>query len=740
MKEVTSLQASNYNNMDNSFEKLATPIKKWVWKQGWKSLRDIQSKAIPHLLSGGDAIISAATAGGKTEAAFLPLLSRVFNERSSSGFDILYISPLKALINDQYNRLEELCEDLDLPVTKWHGDVSSNIKQKAFKNPQGVLLITPESLEAMLMRKGLQVSHVFSGTQAIIIDELHAFMGTERGVQLRSIMNRLEVLTGHQIDRIGLSATLGNMSMAADYLRNNSSTAIPIIEGGSGGSELKLQLRSYIQENPKKGVELQFPVKQQIAEHIFKATKGTHNLVFAGSKANVESYASILRDLCEDANLPNEFFTHHANISRPDRESLERRLKKGTVPTTAVCTSTLELGIDIGDVESVVQIGCSGSVSALRQRMGRSGRRNNSPAILRAYNVSEELSDKSHMIDFLRLPLIQAIAEIELLLAGIYEPSSSVQLHLSTLVHQILALIVERGGVRAKGLFDILSRATPFNNISSSLFMNILRAMARSGSDLLEQAPDGILLLGKEGEKLTSHYSFYAVFETTEEFRVICGGKNLGTLPVMGPAAKGTIIIFSGRRWQIIDVHQNDKVIEVKPSKGGNPPKFKGNGPSRHRIVDEKMQEIYRTNTELQYLNTTAKELLQEGFSSYNRYGLSKTDILSQGDNIIIFPWAGTSMISGLIMLFQHKGYKVADEAYAISVEGLSVTRTHKIIEEISCGNIPDIEEMAWSIKNKSMRQYDHYLTDELLVQQLASILPTAEEFKAWAQKVYNKL
>jgi ATP-dependent Lhr-like helicase len=561
-------------------------------------------------------------------------------------------------------------------------------------------------------------------------------MGTERGVQLRSIMNRLEVLTGHQIDRIGLSATLGNMSMAADYLRNNSSTAIPIIEGGSGGSELKLQLRSYIQENPKKGGELPFPAKQQIAEHIFKATKGTHNLVFAGSKADVESYASMLRDLCEDNNLPNEFFTHHANISKLDRESLERRLKKGMVPTTAVCTSTLELGIDIGDVEAVVQIGCSGSVSALRQRMGRSGRRNNAAAILRSYNISEELSDKSHMIDFLRLPLVQTIAEIELLLEGSYEPPSSSRLHFSTLVHQILALIVERGGVSAKGLFEILSCAAPFDNISSSLFMNILRAMARSGSDLIEQSPDGILLLGKEGEKLTSHYSFYAVFETTEEFRVICDGKNLGTLPVMGPTAKGTVIIFSGRRWQIIDVHQDDKVIEVKPSKGGNPPKFEGNGPSRHRMIDEKMQEIYNANPELKYLNITAKDLLQEGCSSYNRYGLNKTDILIQGDDIIIFPWAGTSMVNGLTILFQHKGYEVENEDYAISIKDISITQMHKIIEEISCGNIPNIEEMAWSIKNKSIGQYDHYLTDELLVQQLASVLPTAKEFKAWAQNL----
>ena len=204
--------------MDTSFDSLSSPIKKWVWKQGWTSLREIQGKAIPILMNGGDAIISAATAGGKTEAAFLPLLSKVSNSDESKSFDILYISPLKALINDQHKRLKDLCDDLRLPVVKWHGDVSASVKQKAQRNPGGVLLITPESLESLLMRKGLDIPRLFGGVTAIVIDELHAFMGTERGVQLRSLMNRLEVLVDRKIDRIGLSATLGDMGLAGEYL------------------------------------------------------------------------------------------------------------------------------------------------------------------------------------------------------------------------------------------------------------------------------------------------------------------------------------------------------------------------------------------------------------------------------------------------------------------------------------------------------------------------------------------
>ena len=727
-----NLQVSPSDKSD-AFGQLATPVQKWVWKQGWPSLRDIQIDAIPHLMAGGDAIISAATAGGKTEAAFMPLLSRVSNAEVSSSFDILYISPLKALINDQYRRLEELCEDLRLPVTKWHGDVGAGVKQKALKKPSGVLLITPESLESLFMRKGTQISRLFGGTQAIVIDELHAFMGTERGVQLRSLMNRLEVLTGKQIDRVGLSATLGDMGMAAEYLRSNSKVPIPIIKGSSGSTELKLQLRSYILPLLKEGEVPSVSAEMQIANHVFKAVRGTHNLIFAGSKQSVELYGATLRDLCEEDNLPNEFFTHHANISKSDRETLERRLKDGRLPTTAVCTSTLELGIDIGDVEAVVQIGCSGSVSALRQRMGRSGRRAGAPTILRAYNRSYELTNKASMLDFIRPRLVQAVAEIELLLAGVYEPPTSPCLHMSTLVHQVLALIVERGGADARDLYKTLSRSAPFDIIPVDMFMDLLRAMARKGSDLLEQAPDGTLMLGSEGEMLTSHYSFYAVFETQEEYRVLCAGNDLGTLPVMGPTAEGMIIIFSGRRWQIIEVHQQDKVIEVKPAKGGSPPKFDGNGPSRHRIIDEKMLEIYKSENHHRYMDEAAAGLLNEGRSSFNRYGLEGASILAQGDGVILFPWAGSAMVNALMMIFQHNGYTVENEDYALSIKDIPIKTVRAAIEQLAIGNVPDIEEIAWSVGNKAMGQYDHYLTETLLVQQLASTLPTPDEFQVWA-------
>ena len=719
--------------MDTAFDSLSIPVKKWVWKQGWASLREIQGKAIPVLMSGGDAIISAATAGGKTEAAFLPLLSKISNSEITVGFDILYISPLKALINDQHERLKDLCDDLRLPAVKWHGDVSASIKQKVQKNPNGVLLITPESLESLLMRKGLDIPRLFGGTSAIVIDELHAFMGTERGVQLRSLMNRLEILVGRRVDRIGLSATLGDMNMAAEYLRHNSPVEIPIISSSSERTDLKLQLRSYVDTLSEE--EAEEPAYVEISKHIFSKVCGTHNLVFAGSKKNVELYGATLRDLCANENRPNEFFTHHANISKPDREALEKRLKEGRLPTTAVCTSTLELGIDIGDVETVVQVGCGGSVSALRQRMGRSGRRGGA-ATLRAYNHSYALTNKAHMIDHLRPRFVQAIAEIELLLSGSFEPPESERLHLSTFLHQIMALIKERGGANPKIIYDTLCRSAPFQNISPKFFKAILKDIASENIALIEQAPDGTIMLGRLGEKLAAHYTFYAVFETQEEFRVICAGKELGSLPVMGPTAKGSIIIFSGRRWKILDIGIDEKVIEVQPAKGGEPPKFEGNGPSRHQIIDEKMREIFGSLTSFRYLDKQAESLLNYARKSFLSYSLNEKSLTDMGDGVVIFPWAGSAMITAFSLIFQHKGYDVSDEDYAFTVKNISYSEATNQINAIAAGQIPDFEEMAWAIENKATGKYDGHLSNEILVKQFASTMPSVSDFSAVAKRI----
>ena len=218
-----------------------------MWNKKWTTLHDIQERSIPLLLTGDDdLIIAAATAGGKTEAAFLPLISRTIeDEDERSGFDLLYVSPLRALINDQFRRLQDLCKTIGLPVHPWHGDISSAVKAKARKSPRGILLITPESLEATFVLRGLEVPSLFGKLRCIVIDELHALLDTERGIHVRSLLTRLEVATGRRIRRVGLSATLGDMDLARQYLRPEAVETVAMLESTSEGTELQLLLRGY---------------------------------------------------------------------------------------------------------------------------------------------------------------------------------------------------------------------------------------------------------------------------------------------------------------------------------------------------------------------------------------------------------------------------------------------------------------------------------------------------------------
>ena len=644
--------------MSEAFEKLARPIQKWIRAQGWRELRHIQSQAI-HAITGsdGDLIIAATTAGGKTEAAFLPLISQVLDEPSQAGgFDLLYIGPLKALITDQAERLDEICREIEFPVTPWHGDVSSSVKARAMKAPRGVLLITPESLEAMFIRRGLQIPRLFGATRAIIIDELHTVLDTERGVQVRSLLTRMELAVGRRIRRVGLSATLGDMQLARAYLRPDGPSGVELLEAQGGDSELMLQLRGYVLGDDKKDIP---SATGRIATHLFKNLRGTDNLVFAGSRQSVEIYADRLRSLCEKERLPQEFFPHHASLSREHRDFVERRLKNGSRPTTAICTSTLELGIDIGDVTSVAQIGAPFSVAAFRQRLGRSGRRPGQPAILRQYVVEARITPESNYVDRLRLGLIRSVAMIDLLLEEWCEPPRTRALHLSTLVHQILSVIAERGGASAARLYRILCQEGPFK-VDAPVFMEVLKALGDPDTSLVEQSDDGLLLLGRVGEKLVEHYSFYAVLNTNEEYRLIFDGKELGTLPIVNVVAPAMMLIFSGRRWVIREVDDRDKVIVVMPSTGGNPPIFGGEPGDIHDRVIERMFEVLEEENTPSYLDRIAQDLLDEARRSFRQLGFASSAIIPLGeDSIALATKVGSVKTTTLALALRCRGFEV---------------------------------------------------------------------------------
>ncbi|QFT61958.1 DEAD/DEAH box helicase [Roseivivax sp. THAF30] len=700
--------------MSAAFDKLARPVQKWIRSKGWRELRDIQARATQAILDGdGDVIIAASTAGGKTEAAFLPLISEVLDGPRSQGqgFDLLYIGPLKALITDQAARLEDICRDAILPVVPWHGDVSQSVKARALKTPGGTLMITPESLEALFIRRGLEIPRLFRGLRAVVIDELHSVLDTERGVQLRSLLARMELSIGHPVRRVGLSATLGDMGLAKAYLRPDSASEVTLIEGDSGESELRLQVRGYLSGGEGDDAR---SATDAVAEHLFANLRGTDNLVFAGSRQSVEIYADRLRDLCEREHMPQEFYPHHASLSREHRDFVERRLKDPGKPTTAVCTSTLELGIDIGDVTCVAQIGAPFSVAALRQRLGRSGRREGQPAILRQYAVETALSSDSSFVDRLRLGLVRAIAMIELLLEGWCEPPKPQALHLSTLVHQILSVIAERGGASASRLYAILCREGPFRAVSQAQFLDVLRSIGEANTALIEQADDGSLLLGRVGEKLVEHYGFYAVFKTPEEFRLICDGRELGTIPIENILAPGMLLIFSGRRWVVEKMHDREKAIVVKPAKAGTPPMFGGDPGDIHDRVIERMFDIFEGELIPSYLDKTASELLEEARRNFHMLGFGETSIVSIGpDSSILAIRVGTIRAVSLALALRGQGFEVEQHDGFLKVERKGdAPALCEALKRILDQEEPDL---AAGAPNLMFEKFHHYLSQDLL-------------------------
>jgi ATP-dependent Lhr-like helicase len=706
----------------SQFDRLAEPVKRWVWAQGWTELRDVQERAIPAVLDGGDVILAARTAAGKTEAVFLPLISRILARPNNApeGFAVVYVSPLKALINDQFRRLETLLETCRIPLHRWHGDVSSDARRRAVERPAGIVLITPESLEATLVRRGRQVERLFGHLDAFVIDELHAFIGTERGRQLQSILNRIEVAAGRdRIDRIGLSATLGVMSLAAEELRPGAGDGVNIIESQEGSQDILLQVRGYRRRRPpvEDGKKTPPPpsADDEMAQHMFGVLRGKRNLLFGGSRRNVEVFADRLREMAETQRLPNEFFAHHGNLAKSERELVESRLRDDPRPTTAVATSTLELGIDIGDVESVAQVGPGWSVASLRQRLGRSGRRAGKPAVLRMYIPEEEYSAGLHPSDKLRLDLVQAVAMVDLLLKKWCEPPRPSGLHLSTLLQQTLAIICQFGALQPASAWKVLCERGPFRSVDRAFYAELLKAMARPETALIEMGADRSLMLGKTGERVVTGHDFYAVFTTTEEFRVVAEGKTIGTIPIDQTLAPGQTIIFSGRRWKILSIDTKARLLQVKATHAALPPRFGGDFSGVHDRVAETMRTTLAETDVPVFLDTAGRELLDEGRSAYSDLGLDRTAVLQSGRDCALFPWVGSTKLDTFALALMSRGFEASGSGHIIEVANCSLSDVLSTLREIAAAAPPAGDELAEHAAKLHREKYDHFLPDGLL-------------------------
>jgi ATP-dependent Lhr-like helicase len=706
----------------SSFDLLHDRVRRWIWDQRWSELRDVQETAIRELLGGErDVIITAATAAGKTEAAFLPICSTIAGADVEAGVKVLYVGPLKALINDQWQRLDGLCESLEIPVHRWHGDVNATARQKLVRQPDGILLITPESLEALFVRRGSDVRRIFAALRYVVIDELHAFIGSERGMQLQSLLHRLERVLHRRVRRVGLSATLGDMDIAAGFLRPGGGAAV--VKSDETGSGVMLRLYGFRRNAPRPRTESadddDDEAERSIAQHLFKKLRGSNNLVFANSRGNVETYTDRLSRMCSAASLPQEFFAHHGSLSRELRFHVEEQLKRGERPLTVICTSTLEMGIDIGAVKSVAQIGPPPSVSSLRQRLGRSGRRGE-PAVLRLYIDEATVTDRSAPQDAIRAKLVETIAMVNLLLERWNEPPPGERVHGSTLVQQVLSLIAQYGGISAADAYALLCAGGPFHGITPARFATLLRELA--GHELIDQMKSGDLVHCPKGERFVNSFDFYTAFITPDEYRLITSGTPLGTLPVLMPVTEGSFLIFAGRRWRVIDVDAERRIIDLAPAGGGRVPVF-DSGPrgAVHDRVRQEMFAIYSADDIPTYLDKVAADLLHEGRENFRRYGLDGTNFLRCGDGLLYFPWFGDVAMNTLMQQLAARGLRVSLEGPAVVAERIEPAALREAVTACERERPVDTISLAAKIENKIEEKWDWCLDESTLCVSYAS-------------------
>ena len=454
-------------------------LQTWIANQGWHALRPVQEHAARVLFdTDRDAIIAAPTAAGKTEACFLPLLTLAARQPAAAGFSILYLAPLKALINDQARRLQGMARACGLDASPWHGDVPRDDKARLRRAPhQGVLLMTPESLEGRFVYAAGDVRRFFANLKAVVIDELHAFPADDaRGMHLRSLLRRLEcnALAGRPVRRLGLSATLGDPAQAARTLRPENADNDPaVITDLETERPFTSRVKGHLQEPRQRA-------QDHCANALSQTFRGGRGLIFVRSRGEAEWYAERLSH--DTGNV--RFYAHHAGLTPETRHDLEERLKKRPAQTCLVCTSTLELGIDVGSIDLAAQVKAPWTVSALRQRLGRAGRRQDAPPArlhLHVLDDSPPATDRRAWrlpTEGLQTDTVQAAAMHRLLLDGWHEPPPPPLLHLSTLAQQLLSSLATGDNPTAPDLYKCL--CGPFTAVPADLFKRLIRHLATS--------------------------------------------------------------------------------------------------------------------------------------------------------------------------------------------------------------------------------------------------------------------
>ncbi len=620
--------------MRDAFSRLAPFIQEYIYHHNWTELRPVQLAACQVIFdTNSHLLVAAATAAGKTEAAFLPVITQLY-EKPAQTIGVLYIGPIKALINDQFERLNDLLKSADIPVYHWHGDVAQSRKSKLLKNPQGILQITPESLESLLINKHSELIRLFGDLRFVIIDEIHAFMGSERGYQIICQLQRLAKFTSTQPRRIGLSATLGDYAMAEAWLRSGTENPVitPKIEAGK--RQIKLAVEHFYLTDEVDNSEI-----TAYEKYVFNLSKNRKCLIFANNRTQTESIIASLRQIAKAQALPDIYHVHHGSISASLRQAAENAMREPNNPAVTAATLTLELGIDIGHLERVIQLESPLSVASFLQRLGRSGRRGES-ADMRFVCAENQPLAEAPFPEQIPWQLLQSIAIIQLYLEERWiEPINPIKYPLSLLYHQTMSIIAATGELSPAALAKQVLNLPPFSAISPEDFKLLLRYLI--DIDHLHRTEQGKLIIGLAGEKVAGKFQFYAVFPDSQEYVVKQATTAIGSIAM--PPAVGNQFALAGRTWEVLEVDFRKKVVSVKQVEGKSTIYWRGGSGTIHTKVLQKMRQVLLENVEYSYLQNNAKQRLQTVRQLAQSAGLDKQNIFQlEKGKCCIFPWMGT--------------------------------------------------------------------------------------------------
>lgn len=649
-----------------SYELLSESIRKYIRDKRWESLRPIQAAAIAKIIStNNNYIIASRTASGKTEAAFLPILSKTdFNK---AGVQVLYISPLIALINDQFYRIEDLCKDLEISVTKWHGEAKKSLKISLLKNPNGIVLITPESIEAMFVNAPYNVSALFGNLNYIVIDEIHSFLGVDRGLQLMSLLSRIQQINISKITVIGLSATIGDENyIEAKRLTGDIENTKVLLDRTKKETEAKFK---YFNNSTTE-------LSLDLLKDLYKETSNHKVLIFPNSRGRTEEIAVKLRKISDKVNGHKFYYSHHSSVDKEIRESIEHFAKSNERFNFCIsCTSTLELGIDIGSVDKIVQIDSTHSVSSLVQRIGRSGRQEGEKSIVNIY-----ATDKWN--------LLQSLACWKLYKDEFLEPVITTKKPFDILFHQMLSIVKQLSGCKRTNLINRIKKNSTFESILENEINNLIDESIKS--DYLEII-EHELILGIEGEKIVNSREFYSVFKTEPNFKVIFSGKTIGDIPFSPQVKIDENLLLAARIWKIIDIDFDGSKIIVIPAKDGKKPMFFGGGGNIHPKIREEMLRILKSNETYIELDESSNLILSELRYDFKNFKINDLvfdkPLIKKESKFLIYTFTGTKINKSLSFLLNQTGREVHlddhSSSFEIEIEGIEFNSLIKQVNQI---------------------------------------------------------